>query len=66
MPCGPPELAAKFPNGDSEALQVIAVNYDVGRGFVIRPKVAEYKPTERENDALNYLWSEWDYAFEGC
>lgn len=66
MPSAPLDLQNKFPGMDQEALEVIDANYSVGKGFVIRPKVAGYKPTERENDALNYLWLEWDFAFEGC
>lgn len=66
MPSAPPDLQDKFPGYDKEALNVIAKNYTVDKGFVIRPKTAGYEPTERENDALNYLWLEWDFAFEGC
>lgn len=66
MPSGPPELWKDFPDGDSDALIAIDENYVVGKGFVIRPKVVGYKPTEIENKALDFLWLEWDYAFEGC
>jgi hypothetical protein len=66
MPSGPPELWKYFPNGDGDALKAIAENYVVGKGFVIRPKIAGYKPTDIENKALDFLFFEWDYAFEGC
>jgi hypothetical protein len=66
MPSGPPELWDLFPNGDADALEAIAENYTVGKGFVIRPKVAGHKPSELENAALDHLWLEWDYAFDGC
>ena len=62
MPQAPNRLRAKFPGHDSEALEVIQENFteDSGR---IRPKVAGYKPTKRESDALDYLWLEWDYSY---
>lgn len=65
MPQGPPELQEEF-GTDYAALQIIKENYTEGKGFVIRPKVEGYKSTELENRALNYLWLEWDYGFEGC
>lgn len=64
MPQATPELAAKFPGGDTEALQVIKANFVVPRGFVIHPKVKGYKPTEREDDAIDYLFHEWDYGYD--
>lgn len=65
MPSGPPELQREF-GDDATALEFIDKNYEVGKGFVIRPRVAGYKATAKENRALDYLWLEWDYGFEGC
>lgn len=65
MPQGPPELQEEFGN-DWKALQTVSENYIVGKGFVIQPKVKGYKATPLEHRALEYLWLEWDYAFEGC
>lgn len=65
MPQGPDYLQEEF-GDDSNALAVIDTNYIVDKGFIIRPKVAGYRATALENRALDYLWLEWDFAFEGC
>ena len=64
MPQATQELRDKFPGDDKEALKVIEDNFIVHKGFVIRPKVKDYKPTQREDDALDYLFHEWDYGYE--
>lgn len=64
MPQASQELRDKFPGDDQEALHVIENNFTVDKGFVIRPKTAGYKPTEREDDALDYLFHEWDFAVD--
>lgn len=63
MPSAWPELQAKFPGYDQEALDVIKDNYIVSKGFVIYPKTKGYKGTQREEDALDYLFYEWDFAY---
>ena len=63
MPQASEELRSKFPGGDGEALDVIDKNFVVPKGFVIHPKVKGYKPTKREDDALDYLFHEWDYGY---
>lgn len=63
MPQASSELRAKFPNGDTEALDVIEVNFTESKGL-ITPKVAGYIPTDRESDAIDYLFQEWDYGYE--
>ena len=64
MPQATPELRAKFPEWDGEALDVIRQNFTVDQGGVIRKKDPKYEPTEREWDAVDYLFQEWDYAYE--
>ncbi len=65
MPSAPPYLQEMFDN-DSVALAIIGEHYSVGKGFVIRPRTPGYKATTQEEHALDYLWLEWDFAFEGC
>ena len=63
MPQASPELRNKFPEGDSEAWEVLKYNYNDNRG-VIFPKVNGYESTEREWDAICYLCDEWDYGYD--
>ena len=63
MPQATDELRAKFPGWDSEALAVLDANFTVSSGGVIRPKALGYQPTEREDDAIDYLFQEWDYGY---
>jgi len=63
MPQATDELREKFPGSDSEALEVIATNFLVDRGGVIRKRDPKYKPTVREYDAIDYLFQEWDYGY---
>jgi hypothetical protein len=63
MPQASNELRAKFPGDDAEALEVLSQNFTEERG-VIRPKQKNYTPTQRENEAIDYLFHEWDYVYE--
>lgn len=63
MPQASEELRAKFPGDDAEAWDVLKENFNDTAG-VIYPKVEGYKPTEREDDALDYMFYEWDYGFD--
>ena len=63
MPQAPKKLQDKFPDYDREALEVLRINFIVARGGIIRPKKDGYAPTDRENDAIDYLFLEWDYAY---
>lgn len=65
MPAAAPELQAKFPDGDQEAIDVIRENF-VWRdpNFVIRKKDPKYQPTQREYDAIQYLADEWDWSYD--
>ena len=63
MPSATPELQAKFPGCDREAFEVLKKNYNEKAG-VFYPKVVDYKATEREDDALDYMFHEWDYGYE--
>lgn len=62
MPQAPDYLRKQFAD-DGEALDAIRVGYYVDKGFIIRPRYKGYEPSERENNALDYLWLEWDYGF---
>ncbi len=63
MPQASEELRAKFPGSDQEAHGVLVENFILSKGWIIRPKVAVYKMTEREGDAIDYLCDEWDYGY---
>lgn len=63
MPSAPQWLRDKFPGDDQEALAVLEDNFTEKAG-VFRRKDSNYSPTERENDALDYMFYEWDYGYE--
>lgn len=64
-PQATPELRAKFPGGDSEAMEVLKLNFEWGepKPFIIRKKNPNYEPTQREWDAVDYLFHEWDWGY---
>jgi hypothetical protein len=63
MPSAAPELQAKWPGGDAEALGVLAaVGYKNNPDWTwTRPKPG-HEPTERELSAICYMIDEWDYG----
>jgi len=63
MPQANDELRAMFED-DQVALNVIDKNFVIAKGFVIRPRVEDYKPTEYEGNAIDYLCDEWDFAYD--
>jgi len=63
MPQASPALRKKFPGSDAQALKVLQANFVDQKG-VIAPKRKGYTPTPRENDAIAYLFHEWDYAYK--
>ena len=48
---------------DSDALAVINTNFRCSRGGILFPKESGYVPTEREQNAIDYLIMEWDYGY---
>lgn len=62
MPQASEELRAKFPGSDREACDVLSLNFVNTKGN-ITPKVKGYVPNEREDDAIEYLFREWDYTY---
>jgi hypothetical protein len=64
MPQASSELQAKFPNGDTEAMDVLHVNFTWPAGL-IRKNDPQHTPTQREIDAINYLMQEWDFGYAG-
>ncbi len=64
MPQAPDSLRKKFPGSDREALAVLKENFTETKGLISK-KLATYKPTRREWDAVDYLIQEWDYAYRG-
>jgi hypothetical protein len=46
-----------------EALKILDKNFIDHRG-VFRRKDKNYTPTELENMAINFLFLEWDYAYD--
>jgi hypothetical protein len=63
MPQATNELRAKFPGYDSEAMEVLEKNFTHSRG-VYRKKDPSYQPTEREWDAIYYMFQEWDFGYD--
>lgn len=63
MPQASEELRAKFPGHDQEAFAVIEANFHTNCGGIIYPKAVGYQMTERESDAIDYLFHEWDYSY---
>lgn len=65
MPQASDELRAKFPGWDAEAEEVLKTNFTVHQPSIgiIKKRNPEYQPTEREWDAIDYLFHEWDYVF---
>lgn len=63
MPSASDELRAKFPGWDQEALAVLEEHFIDDAGL-IRPKVYGYVPTDREREAIDYLFYEWDYGYD--
>jgi hypothetical protein len=63
MPSASEELRAKFPGSDQEAIGVLRKHF-VAQKFVWRKIDPKYKPTQREWDAINYLFHEWDWGYE--
>lgn len=64
MPQATDELRAKFPGWDAEAMEVLEKNFICSKGGVYRKKDPNYEPTQREWDAIDYMWQEWDYGYE--
>lgn len=63
MPQAPQWLRDKFPGDDAEALEILEANFTEKAG-VFRKKDPNYQPTEREFEAIDYLFQEWDYGYE--
>lgn len=62
MPQASEALRAKFPGHDEEAWNVLKENFSEKAGMIF-PTVVGYTPTEREDEALDYLFYEWDYGY---
>lgn len=63
MPSATPELQAKWPGMDREAMQFLeAAGYTLTPGWEwIKPNPG-HPPTEREISAMQYLIDEWDFG----
>lgn len=61
MPQAHQYLRDKFED-DSTAWEILDGNFSDCAGLIY-PKVAGYMPTNEENDALDYLFLEWDYGY---
>jgi hypothetical protein len=66
MPQASQELRDMFPGSDAQAMNVLEEHFtwDKPKLWIIRPKVADYKMTEREGYAIDYLCDEWDFGYE--
>jgi hypothetical protein len=63
MPQGPAHLHEKFKD-DAGAWKILQqVGYTDDRGMIIPPD-DEYRPTEEEKEAIDYLVLEWDYGWD--
>lgn len=62
MPQASDKLRAKFPGIDAQAIKELEeAGYKLTREFTwVKP--TSHKITDRENDALDYLFHEWDYG----
>jgi len=49
---------------DAAAFRVLCGNYGVKRNGTIYRLDAKRKPTAAEENALDYLFHEWDYCYE--
>lgn len=49
--------------GDEHALDHLELNFYVDSHFTIRPRSADYVPTEEDESAIDYLFYEWDYCY---
>ena len=61
-PSAPEWLREKFPGQDREAFEVLRANFTERRGVFCR-KDPNYIPTAREEEALDYMFHEWDYCY---
>ena len=63
MPQTTPERAARWPGMDQQA-----IGYLRSRGYVLRrdwywtKPTPDHQPTEKELDAIDYLFEEWDFG----
>lgn len=57
-------LRDKFPGSNWQALKLLDKNFNISRDGVISRKSKAYNPTSREREAIQYLFLEWDYAYE--
>jgi hypothetical protein len=62
MPQASPELRAEFED-DGVAWAILQGNFLEEAGCIY-PAVPGYKPNEKENRAIQYLFEEWDYAYD--
>jgi hypothetical protein len=51
-------------DGDYEAWETIKYTHGVTRGGIIYPYKSDRPETPLQTRAINYLCSEWDYAYE--
>lgn len=64
MPQASEELREQFPEGDSQAWDVLGDNFRDNKGLIER-KDKTIEPTQRQFAAIDYLCDEWDYCWEG-
>lgn len=62
MPQASAKLRAMFED-DQVAFAAIEKHFFVAKDFVIRPRNSDYKMTEYEGFAIDYLCDEWDFAY---
>lgn len=62
MPSTTPERSARWPGMDSEAIDFLqGEGYKLNRDYTWTKPTPDHIPTEREKDAVIYLFEEWDF-----
>lgn len=64
MPQATQDLRDKWGLDPSKALECINANFLMNERGEITRKDYSHEPTEEELSAIDYLFQEWDYAYE--
>jgi hypothetical protein len=63
MPSTTPDREARWPGGDSQAIDyLMKQGYSMTKDWCWVKPTDDHKPTEKEIDAVIYLIEEWDFG----
>lgn len=48
---------------EESALNILEENFEIKGGNIIRAKKVGYKPTDKENELIVFLFENYDYGF---